>query len=249
MSIVRSARRENPFAQIDKRLLDDEGISWKAKGLLCYLLSKPADWQIQVRDLISKATDGRDAVYSALRELTAAGYIVTEQVLVKGKFDGIAYIVHENRQTQAEKPHTGFPDTEKPHTGKPYPEKPDHTNKESNNIEFTNIENIPGWFLKTFNMLTGKAHRVLPPKAETQLRALFKAGYLKSDIEKTIKTAFHSDFHKGTKWSHLTPEFITRIDKFEKYFNTENNGQSIGNNKQGKAAPRTADSGGKKNYD
>lgn len=40
MSIVRINKRDNPYVQIDHRVLEDTRLSWKAKGLLAYLLSK-----------------------------------------------------------------------------------------------------------------------------------------------------------------------------------------------------------------
>src|SRR5688572_159428 len=77
-TIIKIKKRENPFAQIDKEAINDDSMSWAAKGMLTYLISKPADWKVQVNHLIKKATDGRDAVYSILRELREVGYMLME---------------------------------------------------------------------------------------------------------------------------------------------------------------------------
>ncbi|NKQ22767.1 helix-turn-helix domain-containing protein, partial [Brevibacillus laterosporus] len=74
-TMVRIIKRENPFVQIDKTPINDDRLSWKAKGLLVYLLSKPDDWTIMIIDLIKHAKDGRDSVYSGLKELEHAGYL------------------------------------------------------------------------------------------------------------------------------------------------------------------------------
>ena len=73
--IFRTVKTENPFAQIDKRLINDKSISWKTKGILIYLLSKPNDWTAQLSDIIGHSTDGRDAIRSAINEAVKAGYI------------------------------------------------------------------------------------------------------------------------------------------------------------------------------
>lgn len=43
--IVRVSKRDSSYAIIDPYFLSDERLSWKAKGLLGYLLSKPTNWR------------------------------------------------------------------------------------------------------------------------------------------------------------------------------------------------------------
>ncbi|MEV2909470.1 helix-turn-helix domain-containing protein [Paenibacillus larvae] len=74
-TIIRTNKHENPYVMIDKYGFNDERLSWKAKGLLGYLLSKPDDWQIYECDLIKQSADGRDSVRTALRELEKFGYL------------------------------------------------------------------------------------------------------------------------------------------------------------------------------
>jgi hypothetical protein len=68
--------RENPYVMLDKFSVKDSGLSWKAKGLLAYLLSKPDDWVINEHDLVEHAKDGRDSMRAGLKELIEAGYVV-----------------------------------------------------------------------------------------------------------------------------------------------------------------------------
>lgn len=96
MSIVRIQKRENPYAQIDKTCLDDISLSWKAKGVLTYLLSKPDKWKVNIDDLKNKSTDGRDAIYSALKELRDAGYAeLVNSFDENNKLLGKEWIIHE----------------------------------------------------------------------------------------------------------------------------------------------------------
>ena len=70
MSTFRTVKDpENPFVMMDKRPVNDETISWGAKGLLAYLLSKPNDWTIILTDLVKRSTDGRYAVRNLVNEL------------------------------------------------------------------------------------------------------------------------------------------------------------------------------------
>lgn len=99
MSIIRTVKRDNPFVQIDKNCLEDKNLSWKAKGLLAYLLSRPDNWKVIIEDLRNKSTDGRDSIYSGLKELTEAKYIIKKRMHdEKGKFTGWEYQVFEQPQ-------------------------------------------------------------------------------------------------------------------------------------------------------
>ena len=92
--------RENPYVMLDKFSVNDSALSWKAKGLLAYLLSKPDDWQVYERDIIAHARDSRDSVRAGLKELEAAGYIVREQVRNhRGRFAAKRYQVFERPQS------------------------------------------------------------------------------------------------------------------------------------------------------
>lgn len=91
--------------------------------------------------------------------------------------------------------------------------------KSDNEIDFPSL-------LRMFNTITGKGLKVINEKARKQFRARLKDGYTKQDIVKAIKNCFDDDFHKANP-KYLTPEFISRPDKFEKYVNSGGNGGSI----------------------
>lgn len=101
MSTVRIIKRNNPFVQIDKKVFDDTRLSWKAKGLMGYLLSRPDDWKIYVADLKKRSTDGRDSVRTALLELIKYGYARKKRVQGEdGRFAGWEYEIFENPITE-----------------------------------------------------------------------------------------------------------------------------------------------------
>lgn len=58
----------------------DVNLSWGAKGLLWYLLSKPADWNVRLWQLSeiytgTKRGNGSDAIYGFIKELRENGFI------------------------------------------------------------------------------------------------------------------------------------------------------------------------------
>ena len=73
--IRRSPRPEYGFTVIDNATLRDTRLSWRARGLLAYILSLPDDWTVTSSHLESQGTEGREAIRASLRELEAAGYM------------------------------------------------------------------------------------------------------------------------------------------------------------------------------
>lgn len=85
-NIIRKDRnRENPYAQIYKDLLNDGNLSYKARGIAGYILSKPDDWVVIISDLVKNSTDGEKAVRSGLKELKETRYLQRYAVYENGK--------------------------------------------------------------------------------------------------------------------------------------------------------------------
>ena len=47
----------NPYIVINKRFIEDENLSLKAKGLMSYFLSKPDDWQFYTEEIKKHTTE------------------------------------------------------------------------------------------------------------------------------------------------------------------------------------------------
>jgi len=83
-----------------------------------------------------------------------------------------------------------------------------------------NILNIDSSkLLEVFNSILGKKARVVPVKAQKQIKARLKEGYTKEDIVKALKNASKDQHHIDTNYKYLTLEFITRSDKLERFVN------------------------------
>lgn len=121
MAVFR-VEKNHSYTVMANHHLRDERLSLKSKGLLSLILSLPDDWRISIEGMTQFSADGKDAIRSAIRELTDAGYITRAQTHSEaGTFSGYDYIVHE---TPVASPSSGFPTMEKPTTGNPTTENP-----------------------------------------------------------------------------------------------------------------------------
>lgn len=129
MAIIRQKRKER-FSIVDNKVIEDERLSFKARGLLIYMLSKPDDWKFYTEELAKRSNkDGISAIKTALNEIEDAGYLTRKQGHKKnGQFTSQDWILTDTstNSPQAEKPladNRTLPNTDfKPNT--------DHTNKD-----------------------------------------------------------------------------------------------------------------------
>lgn len=127
-TVVRTEHnKDNPYVMMDRSIFDNKKLSFKAKGLLGYLLSRPDNWRVIVGDLVNHATDGKESVRTAMDELKRHGYMRLEKRNndQTGLFEW-TYIVYE-------KPYTDYPDMVKPDMDNPLLLSNDKVNTESTN--------------------------------------------------------------------------------------------------------------------
>jgi len=128
--IKRSPRPESHYLIVSNQVLRDQTLSFKARGILAYLLSMPDNWKVSA-SAIARASDrdGRESILTGLKELETAGYLkrwrhqddagnmVNESVI----FDS-PNLVHNHVGNSVGKgvsyplPTTDYPTTEKPTT-------------------------------------------------------------------------------------------------------------------------------------
>jgi hypothetical protein len=115
----------DPFARIPHRVLSDRDLSWKAKGILAYLLGKPPNWQTRLADLVNQSRDGRDSALAGLLELRRAGYAARSLTRDRGRITGCQWIIS----------HT--PRFKSPFPGFPFPVNPTNSKNEGNKNDGT----------------------------------------------------------------------------------------------------------------
>ena len=86
---------DNPFVMIDRRPIENPKLSWKAKGILAYLLSRPDNWVVRLGDLVKHSPDGAFSVRGAIKELRNAGHITYQVDRENGHIKQWILIVHE----------------------------------------------------------------------------------------------------------------------------------------------------------
>jgi hypothetical protein len=68
-------KKSGNFVTVSLTCIHDTRLSWRAKGLHTYLISRPPGWKIRRTDLIKRSIDGRDAVSKAIKELKNFNYL------------------------------------------------------------------------------------------------------------------------------------------------------------------------------
>lgn len=67
--IVRRVKKIKNFTIIDNAYLNDVRLSFKAKGIMTYLLSLPDDWVVHIDQIVVKSKDGIASFRSYIDEL------------------------------------------------------------------------------------------------------------------------------------------------------------------------------------
>jgi hypothetical protein len=94
--IIKIKKHESSFVIIDKRPLENAVLSWRAKGLLAYLLTKPNNWVVVMNDLILRSRDKRQSTQKAFAELRDHGHATLETVRDElGRIVGKEWHIHE----------------------------------------------------------------------------------------------------------------------------------------------------------
>ena len=93
MPIIKIARHDHGYVIIQNKALEDTRLSWKARGLLAYLLTRPKNWEVNSEQLASISPCGPTAVRAGLRELEKAGY--AELKFFGGETGGSGWIIYE----------------------------------------------------------------------------------------------------------------------------------------------------------
>lgn len=150
MSRLRKAYESN-FTQIHNDAVTDTRLTWKARGVLLYLWSRPDDWAFKVERIAQEASDGIHALRSALKELEACGYLTRTPAQGNGGvFAGMDWVITDRPEHQPEtnkvKPtrdrRAGFPSDGKTvlRNNRPTGFSYDTTNKDSTKTDFTKTE-------------------------------------------------------------------------------------------------------------
>jgi len=77
--MIHRIRKTSQFCQIPNLLARDKRLSYKARGILLYVLSQTDNWHTSKQWLEEGGTEGREAIASAIKELVRFGYLKIEE--------------------------------------------------------------------------------------------------------------------------------------------------------------------------
>jgi len=80
MSTIKRGPRPQKFDVLDQQVIRDSRLSYRARGVLARLLSNEDGFSMDAKDLAREGKEGRKSILSALKELRAIGYVVTNRL-------------------------------------------------------------------------------------------------------------------------------------------------------------------------
>ena len=216
------------FTQVPNELLRNPELSFRAKGILCLLLSNREGWYSCIKTITRMSKEGIEAIRSGIVELEKTGYLLRVQYREKntkirrgsfwaytdipGNFnieDSLPLLEAEGLEAFIKKPYT-----EKPYTGKPsliilYNKNTNNKNTNNKNIHSQNFDGkdinkkiIPFQF-ENFWKLWPSSKRVDKGKAKTKWEQLCNPKNNKRPTWRQIKSALIKQ-KKAERWQDPT---------------------------------------------
>jgi hypothetical protein len=146
MGIIR-VKKDKGFFAVSNTPFNDKELSWEARGIMGYLLSKPDEWQIRFYDLVNQGPAGEHKIRRVLKELEKQGYMDRQRIQTdEGKFDWVTTLYET--PTISRLPIYGLSTDGSPTDGSSTDGKPrDIVSTESTSTELTSTD------IKTTNVL------------------------------------------------------------------------------------------------
>lgn len=116
MPVLRQIHKNN-FTTLPNTLLQDSRLSCSERGLLVWMLSKPAEWNFSHKALLMELPhDKKGSIQNCVNKLTETGYLRIVQERTNGRLGKTVWYVYDS-------PYPNIQDTEENKT--PYPRIPD----------------------------------------------------------------------------------------------------------------------------
>jgi len=126
---IRKCTKSRLYTKISNAALQDDRLSFRARGLIAYILSLPDTWTLCMEHLYTVSPQGRDSIQSAISELKECGYM--QHTIIRdaatGRVKGHEWIAYDD---PTENPDTAFPHSGKPATIKETSERKEIEQKE-----------------------------------------------------------------------------------------------------------------------
>lgn len=209
------------YTIVGNDMLESTQLSWKAKGLLAYMLGRPDNWEFSEKALYTMFPDGQTATRSGIKELEDAGYLYRERVRESGKVAGCVWHVFQNPVTSEEIHDLVFQTGQIP-TG-------ETTNNKLLNIQSTEEESTEedkhlsfseeiGEVVSYLNEVCGTSYRASTRKTQASISARLREGFSVDDFKLVIDSRNAVWSRDSRMREYLRPETLFGT-KFEGYLN------------------------------
>lgn len=91
---IHRGKYEQDFTILPNMLLQSTHLSLRAKGLLFYFLSLPANFKIRVHKIIELTKESKHIIYGIFEELREAGHLEKIEMRDKGRITGVYYNIY-----------------------------------------------------------------------------------------------------------------------------------------------------------
>ena len=207
MSIFKNRKRVNPYSQIDNKMINDERLKAESLGVLVYLISKPEDWTISMKQLQNRFNFGREKMQSVTKNLEECGYLIRVKPQNEyGQFIGTSWHVTDEptndntdraKTRQSEKPTVGKPVSQ--YTNKEYYTNKDiNTNKEEYKISASAQVVSSSEFVAKDSRIS-EVHQQLEEKKEKKLPSIGR-GAVTDEMPKVVQVIDYMNTLAGTKF-------------------------------------------------
>lgn len=212
------------FTVLQNKVLRDERLSWKARGIFAYIFSQATGWNFYITEVVSHAPDGKDSLLSGIRELETYGYLTRSRVRDKeGQLRGTHWNVTD--EPVAQKPAETSPAEENPHEEIPPLRSTNNKNYQQQEI-LTKEDTLSGkpdravWkdVLMWLNQSAARSFKYTASNKRV-IEARLKEGFTYEDCKKVIDNKV-ADWRDDPKMSqYLRPATLFQASKFEGYLN------------------------------
>lgn len=218
---IHRVEKNSNYVVMNRTALNDEKLSWKAKGIMAYMLSMPDDWTFYITELVSHATDGEKSFRSGFNELRDSGYVKRVPIYEGNKISHWETVVYEIPQTldvtlHSQNVHVQKVDVQNVHVQKDALLSTDVLPSNDLSLSIEDIVEIVSYL----NDVAGKKYKHTTSKTKTLIGARIKEGFTIDDFKKVIDTKT-SEWKNDSKMSKfLRPDTLFGT-KFEGYLNQE----------------------------
>ena len=238
MSIIR-VKKDSKYFAASNEPFNDNRLSWEARGVMGYLLSKPDDWQVMFNDLVNSGPAGAKVIRRVLKELQEYKYLDRKRnQLPDGKFEWVSTIYETPYTGDATILPAGVDGSTilplRTYPSRTYPKRSHVLSTESPNTESLSTDKRVNYQAEMLGVLSDvtkldykikrNAGRLAKPSKE-----LLDAGYLPEQVKKLYGPGDWWYFYdwRGQKGQPPTPEQVLEtIAQAKSGAGTNGNGRS-----------------------